>query len=336
MEADKQSTAYPPLTPQQAAEELGVPLSQRLLPDFSAAVPKRFVTLEEAKARGWSWYRDGATGACRYGHDNTARRTANPKICSDCERVKEGKEPIYGTSRVRKFYDKPRKPDPTGAVVIQAPAAAPAQEMPKKDHDFLTCLAETGSFEAACEQTKVSRGHIEARASASETFAKPLNDLCDRLQIPRTLKSAAAFAWSDGVERNLIRHFINGGLLHTAREAVGLSASEYFAHLDSSPAFAAAIEAARPLALETLKDRSLHAASVGNERLFKLLTDGTDDETKSLSLDQAHAELSRLIDGFVARGVIKIDHVYRHAKTGTQIDLREYEPVDDSNADLVS
>jgi hypothetical protein len=97
------------------------------------------------------------------------------------------------------------------------------------------------------------------------------------------------------------------------------------------------IETARPLALATLKERSLFAASTGNDRLLKILSDGTEDDTSfsNMSPAQLDAELRRLIERFDAQGLIHHQFVYRHLKTGAQIDLREYEAVDDSNADLV-
>src|ERR1700691_3501822 len=74
-------------------EELVVYLTQRDNPDLYSDVPIRFVSKEEAKRRGWSWYWHGIR-ECRYGHA-AARRTSNEQICSDCERVKNGKDPIY-------------------------------------------------------------------------------------------------------------------------------------------------------------------------------------------------------------------------------------------------
>ena len=73
--------------------ELGVYLTQRGQPDLYSDVPIRLVSKEEAQSQGWSWYWNGVR-VCRYGHA-AARRTSNEMICSDCDRVKAGKEPIY-------------------------------------------------------------------------------------------------------------------------------------------------------------------------------------------------------------------------------------------------
>jgi hypothetical protein len=328
-------TQYPPLTPQEAATELGVPLTQRLLPDLSAAVPKRFVTLEEAKARGWSWYFDGTTGACRYGHQ-AARRVANKQICADCERIKDSKEPIYAKSKTQKFYAEPRrKPkDASAPVVIAAPAAAPAQVEPtRKEQDFLASLDETRDFDAAAERANYSRSQIEARASVNEVFRKALTDLCERRGIAWTRAPDSEFKWSAGVKRHLKAVYVNSGLLREAWDAVGVSASEYYAHLEADSDFAADIDAAQPLAAETLRQRSLQAASAGNDKLLKILDDQAaelrkngGDKYANMSVEQMSAEITRILADLDRKGVLTSHgpEYYWHRQTGERIDLRDY------------
>jgi hypothetical protein len=332
---EENSTPYPPLSPTEAAESLGVPLSQRLKPDFSKAVPRRLVTKAEAEARDWPWYFTGSD-VCRYAH-NAARRTSNDGICADCERVKDGLKPIFGKSRTQKYYSEPRRKatDPSAPVVIAAPSAPAPQEITKREAELLAMSAELRDLDKAAAACGWSRGQIEARASANETFRNSLDDLLARLQIPRTLKAADTFAWTDTLRRSLIKNLVDSGLLHLARESVGASASDYFAELESNPTFAAMIEAARPLALETLKDRSLHAASTGNDRLLKILTDGSEapDDISKMSHEQINGEITKLLQRFDKMGLLG-SHERRHRVTGQIINLDDYEDVDSPNANL--
>lgn len=336
------STLYPPMTPQALAEELGVSLSQRLQPRLDQEVPKRFISQEEAEARGLSWRFTGSD-VCRYGH-NAARRSSNSGICSDCERVKEGKEPIYGKSKTQKYYTEPRRKatDPSAPVVIAAPIAQPAQIEPsKKEQDFLAALDETRDFDAAAQRTTFSRSQIEARASVNEVFRKALTDLCERRGIARTRAPDSLFTWSEEVEKNLVRRFVDTGLLETARNECGVTASEFFIHLERSPTFAAAVEAARPRARETLRDRAVQSAERGNANLMKLMEDSEPESVTNLSMGQINAEITKLLQHFDKQGLLVGDfepRYYQHRETGQRINLRDFYKVqpDSSNLDLVS
>jgi hypothetical protein len=333
--ASKPGTPYPPLTPTEAALELGVALTQRQHPNLRDAVPKRLVSAAESEARGWSWYFDGGS-TCRYGHV-AARRTANPRHCSDCERVKDGEEPVYGKSRTQKYYEKPRRPakDPAAPVVIAAPAAPPAQVEPtRKEQDFLAALDETRDFDVAAQRTNFSRSQIEARASVNEVFRKALTDLCERRGIAWTrTPDAASFQWSPEIERQLVKRFIDTGLLQTAREELGIAASDFFAHMESAPTFAAAIEAARPRAREVLRDRATQGAERGNVNLLKLLEEDAPTDISNMSHTELNAELQRLLNDLDARGFFP--KVYIDKKTGRAIDRCDLIPAEKYNADLV-
>jgi hypothetical protein len=60
------------------------------------AVPKRTVSLEEAKSHGWPHFWDGKT-ECTQGHI-AARYVSNPYRCIECARIADGKLPIYGSN----------------------------------------------------------------------------------------------------------------------------------------------------------------------------------------------------------------------------------------------
>ena len=269
---------YEPMDPQTAAIELGVPLTERMQPDMRNHLTKRLVSREESVARGWSWFRDGVT-VCRYGHAGAARRTSNPRICADCERVREGLEPIAGKSTAQKFYS-PERVAKAQAAKAPVPAALVAQvpvkplEPNKKEMDFLSALAELGDFDAAAKRVGQSRGQIEARASVDATFKAALTDLCERHGIAWTrAPDPVEFQWSPEIERQLVKRYVDTGLLETARNELGIAASDYQQHLQDSPRFAEMVEGARSAARETLRERATALADRGKPELLKYLSD---------------------------------------------------------------
>jgi hypothetical protein len=302
---------YKPMSMPELCLELGVPQSQRGQPDLTAAVANRFVSKEEATARGMSKFWDGTIGSCRYGHQ-APRFLSNPKRCTDCDRVKAGLEPIYGKSRVNRHYPEPRRKavDPNAPPVTAALAAAPAAhappEMPKRDTDWLAALAETGDFDKACALTGTSRGLIEARASANEIFRRALNDLIDRRGIAWTrAPDASTFKWSPEIERQYVRAYIDCGMAQQARTDLGISASDFHARLASSQTFASLVEDAHPLAALTLKDRATQAAAVGKIDLLKYLeANAPKDDLSNMSHEQANAEIIKLLLRFEKQGVL--------------------------------
>ena len=58
------------------------------------SVPKRVVTIEEARSHDWPHFYDGET-KCPQGHI-AARYVSNAYRCVDCARISDGKLPIYG------------------------------------------------------------------------------------------------------------------------------------------------------------------------------------------------------------------------------------------------
>lgn len=258
--------------------ELGVPVTQRGQPNLRDHVPKRFIPLAEAQAKGWSRYYDG--GACRFGHQ-ASRAVANPAECSDCVRVRAGKDPIYPKSRAQEFRSatKPTNAEKAAAPVIVAPPAPP--EPSAADQKFLAKLDELRDFDVAAKAAGTTRGLIEARASSNPVFRAALDDLCERRQIPRTRAPDAAFKWTLEIERQLVRRFVDTGLIAQSRDELGVSASDYQAHLRDSSDFASAISEAMPMARETLRERAVQAAAVGNDKLAKLI----EEEQGSVFID---------------------------------------------------
>jgi hypothetical protein len=295
-----EAPAYPPIVDILAT--LGVPLSQRGHPNLREFVPNRFIPLAEATARGWSMYWSG--DACLYGHQ-ASRKVSNPNECTDCVRVREGKPAIYPKSRAQEFRSvtKPTKAE-AAAPVIVTPAAPP--ELPASDQKFLAALDELRDFDAAATAVSTKRGLIEARVSSNEMFRKALTDLCERRGIAWTrTPDATAFQWTAETERQFARRFVDCGLLEQTRQELGISASDYHAHLAASSTFADAIEQSRPLARATLRERAMQDASRGNDRLARLMeadgeagifTDHFGNKVPYVNSEAAAQELQKILD----------------------------------------
>jgi hypothetical protein len=291
----------PPLD--EITAELGVPVSQRGQPNLRDFVPKRLVTLEEAKTKGWSWHFEG--NPCRYSHI-AARRTSNPSICSDCDRLRATppQEPIYGKSKAQAFYPESRikgNKDLTSPTSVAAAPAAPL-ELPKKDQEFLAELDSLRDFDAAAAAVGTKRGLIEARVSSNEMFRKAIEDLCQRRGIAWSrAPDAEEFVWTAAIERALVRRWIDLGILAAARDELKIPASAYQDHMQRSTEFFALIEEARPRAKESLRERAVQDASRGNDRLAKLLED---DPEVGIFTDHMGRKVSRL-NGTTAREALE-------------------------------
>jgi hypothetical protein len=158
--------------------------------------------------------------------------------------------------------------------------------------------------------------------------------MCDRLGIATRAPDAAGSQWTMELEKRCAMLLVDCGLVEQTRTELGITASEWHSRLEKSSTFAAMIEAAKPLARLTLRDRATKEAAAGNDRLLKILEVDAPESTASMSVEQLNNEIRRLLERFDAQGLIHHQYVYRHTKTGAQIDLREYEPVE-SNSDLV-
>src|SRR5215831_5378087 len=121
----------------------------------------------------------------------------------------------------------------------------------------------------------MTRGQIESRASVDPTFKQALTDLCERQGIAwtRAVVDPGTFNWTPEIEKALVKRYIDLGLIEQARQELGIAASDYQDRLQESRQFADMIDAARPRARVTLRERAEAAADRGNDRLLKILQD---------------------------------------------------------------
>lgn len=255
----------PEFTPLDVSLEI-CPLNQQGLPDMYRHVPKRFVPVAEATARGFSMAYDGRT--CRYGHQS-AFWVSNENRCVECERKKKGLPPIYPTSKAQTFYAEPRTPrkDATTPIVIQAPSIK-QPEPDRNDKAFLTALAELRDFNAAAIAAGSTRALIESRISCNKLFADAVSDMCDRNMIQRPPPRRKKFEWDDEKRELLVTTYIDTGELESARAAVGCSPSQFYAEVDSNHAFRTALDEAAPRAARVLEDVGIRLSKAGNDKLL--------------------------------------------------------------------
>jgi hypothetical protein len=303
----------------------------KLYPDLVNALALKNLPREIAETEGWPTYY--MPEPCQFGH--VASRFTKNSQCVDCWRVKQGRPVLYPTAKDRTYY-KQRDPAPAGgAPVVVAPAAPP--EPTKREIEFLSALDSSRDFDAAAAQVGWPRGLVEARASSNEVFRKALNDLCERRSIAWTrAPDPNAFSWSPEIEHQLVRRYVDTGLLEAARQELKIPASEYHMRVAASPGFAAAIEQARPLARSTLKDRATQAAERGNERLLKLLEeDAETDAVSRMTPDQVTAELERCLQKMDHYGLVswvESARALRDKRTGAIIQAAYLEVVDSDSS----
>jgi hypothetical protein len=239
----------------------------KVMLDTYNRLPSRFITLEEAKARGLEHFFIGAS--CRYGHV-APRYTSNPDQCVDCARARRGKALIGGSSRRQSFY-KERKPAaaPAAAPIVIAAPAEPTVD--QTDKVFLAAYAEFRDLARAADAAGATAAGIEARRSHSAALDKAMTALEARLDIRRALPAPGEFEWTAEKERKLCTLYIDSGDIATARDSIGCTPSQYYQHRATSRAFDSMLEEAEPLANKALEERATQLALQGNDKLLQKL-----------------------------------------------------------------
>jgi hypothetical protein len=304
-------------------------------PDLINSLALRNLPKETAAAEGWPTYY--MPEPCANGH--TAARFVKNSLCVDCWRVRQGREVLYPTAKNRTYY-KQRDPAATvtanGAPVVIAPPAPP--EPKPAEQRFLAELAESRDIDkAAAAVPGWSRGLVESRCSSNPIFKTAFQDLTDRLGIATRAPEVEAFKWSPDLEKAFTRRYVDCGLIEQTRTELGITASDYHAHLEKSPAFAALIAAAESLARFTLRDRATQAAAAGNDRLLKILEIEAPEAISGWSVERCNVEITKLLLRFQAQGLLPKDPTsFIYKKTGETIEAADLIPADEFNADLVS
>ena len=277
--------------PAEILRELGVPCTQRGQPDLRNHVPKRFIPLEEAQARGWSMFWTGAS--CRYGHQ-AARKTSNINSCSDCEREKAGQPAIYPKSKAQEFYEKPRRPAKDSAPILAA-APIPQPEVDPADKRLLDAYALHRDLEKAAAAVGTTPALINARRSHQQPLDAAMVKLEADLSIPRYVPVSPEFEWTDDKRARLLESYIDSGNLAVARDSIKCSPSQLWKELDVNPRFSGQLDAAHVRAVKVLEETAVKLALAGNDRLLPVIlkAERPDKYTEKQRVD-IFSDISRL------------------------------------------
>ena len=293
---------YPPVDPSTIA-----PLTDKGVPDLYNNLPSRIVSLAEAKARGWPTYFD--TSTCRYGHQ-APRYVSNPRMCVDCNRVKAGKPPIGAKAAAAAEYKRPykqREQTPAGSVVV---AAAAPLEPDAREKKFLDAYAHYKDMDAAAKAAGETAAKIASRMSYSAVFRDAVNLLEDRLGIKRTQAAPAEFEWTVEKRKRFVQAYIDSGDQATARDAIGLTPSQYYEEIERNPEFADAVRGAEPLAMKSLEEKAIQLALAGNDKLLtKILSAKMPEYRERLDLNVGNKD--KLSDKQLDNRLAKLFAKYR-------------------------
>ncbi len=237
------------------------------IPDLYNYLPTRFVTVEEAKARGWKHFYIGQ--ACPHGH-KSPRFVSNPNQCVDCKRVHEGRNPIGVKTDgyvPRLFKGHGAGSTPVPRKVVSQISTDPEPDPTEKR--FLRAYAEKRDFNEAAKELGRTPGEFQARLSYSKPFREAVEFLEEQYGLAHTAVLTEDFPWTDDKRKVLLRVFVNTGNLGEAIQVIGCTNWDYEQELKDNPEFASAIEAAQDPAKRALEREAVARGLRGNDRLMQ-------------------------------------------------------------------
>jgi hypothetical protein len=111
-----------------------------------------------------------------------------------------------------------------------------------------------------------------------------------------------AFEWTEEKRATLIEEWVNTGDIATAKDAIGVTHSEYSRELARNETFAAQVAEAEPLANQILEERAIQLALGGNDRLLQkvLAAKFPAQYRESIKVDITQNPISRMTDEQIA------------------------------------
>ncbi|MGP6156247.1 MAG: hypothetical protein ACLPYS_01700 [Vulcanimicrobiaceae bacterium] len=282
-------------------------------PDLFNNQPTRFVSLEEAKARGWKHFWTGEP--CINGH-RAARYASNPSHCVDCTRIDQGRLPVYGKGV-------PELDTPRGAGGFARPytrragAAAPTAAQPSSSERlFLTKYAELKDFTLAAEACGRTEAEFLAILSWNETFRDAVNRLEESLGVARTQEISEFFDWDDTKRKSFLFTLANTADMKQALRSVGVTNVQFHRELADNADFQSKFDEATQMSRAVFDHAAGAAAIKGDAKMLGRIAANFFPEKygeslkmdlnvkQNLTLDQAHAQLTALIQGFDRQGLL--------------------------------
>lgn len=238
-------------------------------PDLYNHLPSRFITIEEAKFRGWKYFYIG--DGCKYGH-KAPRFVSNPRMCVDCHRTREGRLTMGG--KLEALADPHTgwtKPAPVKDTKKSAPAARQIilAEPDKLEKAFLVEYAKLKDFSLAAQACGRVEADFLARLSYSEVFREAIRRLeedCGLQHIPTLLDECD---WNDDKRATLLRVYVDTGDITAARSAVQVSNYHFIKELETNLEFATEYAEAQILAEKYVGEVGVSQAMRGDTRLLQ-------------------------------------------------------------------
>jgi hypothetical protein len=279
------------------------------IPNMYDHVPTRFVSKNEATARGWKHFWTG--DVCVTGH-RAARYIANPSVCVDCQRIQKGKLPVYGkgipeleAARVARTYTQKHT---AHAATPPTPNAA--------EKNFLSKYADLKDFALAAEACGRTEAEFLAILSWNATFREAVNRLEESIGVTRTQKVTEYFDWDDDKRRSFLLTYANTADMKQSLRSVGATNVQFHRELTDNEEFHRQFDEAHEISKSVFDHAASASAIKGDSRMLgrvaaNLFPEKYGESMKmdlnvkqNLSVEQAHAALTSLVQRFDKQGLL--------------------------------
>jgi hypothetical protein len=304
-------------------------------PDLFNYRPTRFVSKDEAKARGWTHFWTGEI--CVTGH-RAARYVSNASECTDCHRIEQGKLPVYGKgvpeleeARRRNYTQKNTQ------TIVGPPVPTIAEKR------FLEQYATLKDFALAADAVGRNESEFLAILSWNKTFRDAVNLLEESLGITRTGNITEEFDWTDDKRRAFLITYANTADMKQALRAIGATNVQFHKELSDNADFQRGFDDATQVARAVFDHAAGAAAIKGDAKMLGRIAANFFPEKygenlkvdlnvkQNLTLDQAHAQLTALVSRFDRQGLLPATAAAEDAVV--EAEYRVVEPAGDDEAD---
>ena len=301
-------------------------------PDMYNYVPTRFVTKDEAKARGWKHFWVGEL--CVTGH-RAARYTGSPSTCVDCIRIEKGILPVYGKGVPQ--LEEARRRNYTQKHTKNLVQGAPIPSLAEKR--FLEKYAELKDFALAADALGRNESEYLALLSWNKTFRDAVNLLEESIGVTRTQSVTDEFDWTEDKRRVFLITYANTADMKQSLRSVGATNIQFHKELNDNADFQRKFDDATQVSKAVFDHAASAAATKGDARMLGRIAANLFPEKygenmkvdlnvkQNLSLDQAHAQLTSLLSRFDQQGLLSAPRADEDSATETE--YRDIEPARD-------
>lgn len=305
-------------------------------PDMYNHQPTRFVSKDEAKARGWVHFWTGEI--CVTGH-RAARYVRNGSICVDCHRIEQGHLPVYGKG-VPELEEARRR------NYTQKNTASTGPVQPSTSEKlFLTKYAELKDFALAADACGRNEAEFLAILSWNTTFRDAVNRLEESIGVARTQQVTDEFDWTDEKKQAFLITYANTADVKQALRSIGATNVQFHKELSSNGDFQRDFADADNIARMVFDHAASAAATKGDSRMLGRIAANMFPEKfgenlkvdlnvkQNLSLDQAHAQITSLLSRFDRQGLLPAARTADESAIEAEYQVVEPARVDEIDSD---